>query len=412
MKINLICIGDELLIGQVINTNASWIGQFLNQFGFNIHRTFTIGDAHQEIFSTLRIAFESAEMVITTGGLGPTRDDISKKAIADFFGLGMTFHQQTWDRIYELFTKRNIPISDQHRDQCLMPDGAEVLENGLGTAPGLWLEKQGKHCIMLPGVPYEMQHLMERHVKPALISKFQAEEYFEHTFLTVGTGESVIADHIQDFEESLGEHSGIAYLPGTGQVRIRISQRGGLKTTFENNRDKLGELIKHWTFGENGETLESAVGKLLKDNGLTLVLAESCTGGLISHKITSIAGSSAYFKGAAITYSNEHKMKVLGVKSETLEKYGAVSEQTVIEMVQGALTNLGGEIAAAVSGIAGPDGGSEEKPVGTVWIAVGNKQQIKTISFIYMKDRERNIQYAAVQALNMIRKFLIAVYLK
>lgn len=412
MKINLICIGDELLIGQVINTNASWIGQFLNQFGFNINCTFTIGDSHQEIYSTLKIAFESADLVITTGGLGPTRDDISKKAIADYFGLGMTFHQQTWDRILDLFTKRNIPISEQHREQCLMPDGAEVLENGMGTAPGLWLEKQGKHCIMLPGVPYEMQHLMERHVRSGLISKFQSEEYFEHTFHTVGTGETVIADHIQDFEDSLGDNTGIAYLPGTGQVRIRISQRGGLKVTFENNRDKLGELIQQWTYGENGESLESVVGKLLKENGLSLVLAESCTGGLISQKITSIPGSSAYFKGAAITYSNEHKMKVLGVKSETLKQYGAVSEQTVTEMVRGALDHLEGDIAAAVSGIAGPDGGSEEKPVGTIWIAVGNKQQIKTISFLYMKDRERNIQYAAVQALNMIRKFLIAVYLK
>ncbi len=412
MNINLICIGDELLIGQVINTNASWIGQFLNQFGFSIHRTFTIGDTHEEIFSTLETAYETAEMVITTGGLGPTRDDVSKKAIADYFGLGMTFHQQTWDRILELFTKRNIPVSEQHREQCMMPEGAEVFENGMGTAPGLWLKKDEKHCIMLPGVPYEMQHLMERHVRPALISQFQTEEYFEHTFHTVGTGETVIADHIQDFESTLGDKSGIAYLPGTGQVRIRISQRGGLRETFENNRNKLSELIKQWTYGENGESLESAVGKLLNENNLSLVLAESCTGGLISHKITSIPGSSSYFKGAAITYSNEHKMKILGVKKETLGQWGAVSEQTVIEMVRGALQHLEGDIAAAVSGIAGPDGGSEEKPVGTVWIAVGNKQHIKTFSFLYMKDRERNIQYAAVQALNMIRKFLIAVYLK
>ena len=412
MKINLICIGDELLIGQVINTNASWIGQFLNQFGFNINRTFTIGDTHQEIFSTLQLAFETADMVITTGGLGPTRDDVSKKAIADYFGLGMTFHQQTWDRILDLFTKRSIPVSAQHKEQCMMPEGAEVLENGMGTAPGLWLEKENKHCIMLPGVPYEMQHLMERHVKEGLIEKFQTEDYFEHTFHTVGTGETVIADHIQDFQDSLPDNTGIAYLPGIGQVRIRISQRGGLKSTFEMNKNKLSELISKWTYGENGESLELVVGKLLKENNLNLVLAESCTGGLISHKITSISGSSVYFKGATVTYSNELKMKVLGVKAETLKPYGAVSEQTVIEMVQGALHHLEGDIAAAVSGIAGPDGGSEEKPVGTVWIAVGNEQQIKTFSFLYMKDRERNIQYAAVQVLNMIRKFLIAVYLK
>jgi nicotinamide-nucleotide amidase len=282
----------------------------------------------------------------------------------------------------------------------------------MGTAPGLWLEKQDKHCIMLPGVPYEMQHLMEVHVKSGMIAKFQTEEYFVHTFQTVGTGETVIADHIQVFEDSLAENAGIAYLPGTGQVRIRISQRGGLRSTFEKDRDTLYELIQHWTYGENGDSLESVVGKLLKAINLNLVLAESCTGGLISHKITSIPGSSAYFKGAAITYSNELKMKVLGVKKETLEQYGAVSEQTVIEMVKGALLHLEGDIAAAVSGIAGPDGGSEDKPVGTVWIAVGNKQQINTFSFLYMKDRERNIQYAAVQALNMIRKFLIAVYLK
>lgn len=412
MNINLICIGDELLIGQVVNTNASWIGQFLNQAGFCLHRTFTVGDSHEEIFATLETAFESAEIVITTGGLGPTRDDVSKKAIADYFGLNMTFHQNTWDRILELFTKRSIPISEQHREQCMMPEGALVLENEMGTAPGLWLEKEGKHCIMLPGVPYEMQHLMEKHVRVSLEQMFQTEAYFEHTFHTVGTGETVIADHIQEFEDSLDDESAIAYLPATGQVRIRISRRGGLRETFEINKDQLADLIKHWTYGENGDSLEYVVGKLLKQYNLNLVLAESCTGGLISHKITSIPGSSSYFKGAAITYSNEHKMKVLGVKKETLDQYGAVSEQTVIEMVQGALEHLNGDIAAAVSGIAGPDGGSKEKPVGTVWIAVGNKQQIKTFSFLYMKDRERNIQYTAVQALNMIRKFLIAVYLK
>lgn len=412
MKLSIISIGNELLIGQVVNTNAAWLGQHLSLIGWEVSSVVCISDDYDTIQRTVDRAFHDVDVVITTGGLGPTKDDVTKKAIADHFGCEMVFHNETWERISAYFNARNYPISEAHRQQCYMPDGADVYVNDLGTAPGLRLEKGQKHCIMLPGVPYEMKHLMKQHVVPFLTSINSVDAFHQLTFYTAGTGETVIADHIADFEDQLPEGASLAYLPAIGQVRVRLSMLNIDRPVFDEYCNQLRDLLRPWYYGEGHTSLEEEVARLFHALGLKLVLAESCTGGLISAKLVSLPGVSHFYLGGAVVYSYEHKSSVLGVPSELIESQGAVSEDVVVHMVKGALKHLGGDVAAAVSGIAGPAGGTDDKPVGTTWIAVGNNDKVVTKKIVFNKDRQRNIEFSAVTALNMIRKFLIDVYLK
>lgn len=411
MKASIITIGDEILIGQIIDTNAAWIAEILSEAGILLASKMTAGDDQSEIIKAIKRAFEDAEIVIMTGGLGPTKDDVTKTALQEYFGGGMAFSQSTFDRLQELFIRRKIPLSEAHRQQCYLPAAAEIIVNEMGTAPGMWFEKDGKILCSMPGVPHEMKHLMVTGFLPRLVAACNVA-YRKKTIRTSGIGESVLADLIEPVLEN--HDVSIAYLPSQGQVRLRLSKVGvkgseiNLESDLETAVADVVRVISPHVFGFDGETLESFVGKELLKGGLTLGTAESCTGGYIAHLITRIPGASQYFRGSVVAYSNEVKENVLGVKETTLTKHGAVSEQTVCEMVEGVIRLLECDVAVAVSGISGPSGGTEEKPVGTVWIGVGDKKRIVARQYLFTKDRLVNIKYTANYALDQLRKFLSA----
>lgn len=411
MTAHIITIGDEILIGQIVDTNSAWMGQQLNMQGIQVGKIVTVSDTYKDITEAVDSAFAEADIILLTGGLGPTKDDITKKALADYFGVDMRFSESTYNRIQRLFQKFGKSITNAHHEQSYMPANADLLMNKMGTAPGMWFEHQGKVLVSMPGVPYEMKYLMEAEVLPKLKNKFPGRPISHRTILTVGEGESRIADRINGFLETLPSSIKMAYLPGTGQVRLRMTGIGNneheLNTLLDQKVEELKPLISEFIYGFEKEKLEEVIGRILIEKGKTLSTAESCTGGFLAHKITSIPGSSAYFIGSVIAYSNEVKMNQLKVKSSTLKKHGAVSEETVKEMVQGALDLLKTDIAIAISGIAGPDGGTPEKPVGTIWIAIGDIHNTKTYQLNLWKDRMKNIEYTTTVALNVIRKFLL-----
>ena len=410
MTVNIITIGDEILIGQVIDTNSAWLGQQLNLVGAKVSEIHTVGDSYKTITEAIESSLKKADVVLLTGGLGPTKDDITKKAIADYFGTDMIFHEPTWERIKVIFQRWGRSTTPAHRAQCFMPSNATLLLNKMGTAPGMWFEKEGKIIISLPGVPFEMKYLMEFEVIPKLIAHFPGKPIEHRTILTVGEGESRIAARIEAFEKKLPNNISLAYLPNLGSVRLRltaISENGeSIAQVLDEKVEELKKIIPELIYGYETETLEEVVGKMLKNRGLTISTAESCTGGYLSHLITTIPGSSVYFIGGIIAYAYEVKQNQLGVKKQTLEKYGAVSEETVSEMVVGVIKVLNTDIGISISGIAGPGGGMLGKPVGTVWFAIGNKEQKETLKVQLGKDRLRNIQYTAVLALNLIRVFI------
>ena len=411
MKAQIITIGDEILIGQIIDTNSAWMGEQLNMHGIHIHKIVSISDTHEAITSAVNQAFEETDLILVTGGLGPTKDDITKKALADYFGVEMIFNESTYNRIQRLFDKFGRTLTPAHKEQCYMPANADIMTNKMGTAPGMWFEHNGKILVSMPGVPYEMKYLMEHEVLPKVKEMFQGMPIAHRTILTVGEGESRLAAKIEDeFVNTLPENIKIAYLPGLGSVRLRLTGIGKDEKELNNLLDKkqkdLTNLIPEFVYGFEKDTLSEAVGKILKEKEKTLSTAESCTGGFLAHQLTSISGSSAYFMGSVIAYDNQVKINQLKVKEETLANHGAVSEQTVIEMVKGALKLLQTDIAVATSGIAGPTGGTPDKPVGTIWIAVGDKNSIKTRQLNLWKDRIKNIEYTSVTALNMVRQFL------
>lgn len=414
MKVHLITVGDEILIGQVVDTNSAWMAQQLNLIGAQVIQIDSVSDDHQAIQDALRRATQSADLVLMTGGLGPTKDDITKKAIADFMGVEMVFHQPTYDRILRIFERLGRSTTPAHKAQCFMPSNAVLLTNKMGSAPGMWFELEDAILVSMPGVPYEMKYLMEHEVLPKLKNHFKLRPIFHRTILTVGEGESRLAARIEDIEDSLPAHIKLAFLPGLGMVRLRLSgsaeNENKLKSELDGYVKQIEQRIPELIFGYEKESLEAVVGKHLIAKNLTLATAESCTGGYLAHQITSIPGSSAYFMGSIIAYSNEVKMQQLGVQADTLEQYGAVSEQTVREMVAGALQALKTDLAIAVSGIAGPGGGTPDKPVGTVWLAIGNSEKTITNKLQLGKDRLKNIEYSAGQALNMIRMFVQKEY--
>ncbi|MEO1263087.1 MAG: CinA family nicotinamide mononucleotide deamidase-related protein [Bacteroidota bacterium] len=415
MTIHILTIGDELLIGQVIDTNSAKMAQMLQTIGGQVTGRTTVGDDKQAMLDALEMATEKADVVLVTGGLGPTKDDITKKALAEFYGVGFVFHQATYEWIKKVFQRFGRPIPDSIKDQCLMPQNAEVLRNKRGTAPGMWFDEKNTVLVSMPGVPHEMEYIMENGVLPKLQERFPSAPFAHRTLLTVGEGESRIAEMIKDFEDNLPPHIKLAYLPSISRVRLRLTAthedadfvNAVLDEEFVNMKNMIPP---HLIVADEDITLEQALGKLLTEKGLTLSTAESCTGGYVAHLITSVSGSSSYYMGSVLSYSNDVKMAQLGVREETLKAHGAVSEQTVKEMVAGAVKLLKTDIAVATSGIAGPTGGTPDKPVGTIWIAVGNEELVKTFKLSLGKDRTRNIQYTAIRALNMVRLFAEEVY--
>ena len=414
MKVQIITIGDEILIGQIIDTNSAWMAQQLNANGAQVVRIESIGDEYEEIQQTLDRSIANADVVLITGGLGPTKDDITKKALADYFNTEMEFHPESFERIVKIFERWGRTTTEAHRQQCYMPKNAELLFNKMGSAPGMWFEHKNTVIISMPGVPYEMKYIMKYGVIPRLKERFPMQGILHRTIRTVGEGESRIAERIEDIESALPQHIKLAFLPSLGTVRLRLTAKGKteeeLAADIQHYSQQIEERIPELIYGHDSQKLEEAVGQILKARGLNLATAESCTGGHIGHKITSVPGSSAYFTGGFVAYSNNVKVQQLGVQEHTLKQYGAVSEQTVIEMVKGTNKVLGSDIAVAISGVAGPGGGTKEKPVGTVWIAVGNQKKIVTKKLSIGKDRIKNIEYSSVQALNMIRQFAVEQY--
>jgi nicotinamide-nucleotide amidase len=404
-------VGDEILIGQITDTNSGWMAQQLNLIGARITGVTSVGDDETDIVEALSHALQKADAVLMTGGLGPTKDDITKKALARFFGVEMVFDQPTYERIVRFFEMLGRSSTAAHREQCYMPANAVLLPNKMGTAPGMWFERGSQAVVSMPGVPYEMEYLMEHQVIPRLRGFFPNEPIAHRTILTVGEGESRIAARLEEWETRLPSHIKLAYLPNLGRVRLRLTGTGLDEATLHQELDRyaaeVAALLEDVTFGREREQLEALIGQLLRERGLLLGTAESCTGGYLAHLITAIPGSSDYFRGSVIAYSNEIKMKLLGVRPHTLDTYGAVSEQTVREMVSGAVKALDTDVAIAISGVAGPGGGSPEKPVGTIWMAVGDGQQVHARKIQAGKDRLKNIEYAAVLALDYVRRFLL-----
>lgn len=408
MKAEIITIGDELLIGQVIDTNSAWIAEQLNLYGVEIYQITSVHDEQKQILEALLKAEQSADIIILTGGLGPTKDDITKNVLCKYFNTKLVFHKPAFEQIKERFKNRNIGINKLNRDQALVPESCTVLLNKAGTAPGMWFKKGSKIYISIPGVPFEMKYLMEHEILPRIKDLGAGRAIYHKTINTHGLPESILAKTIEDWETALPVNIKLAYLPNPMAVRLRLSVTGAnlniLKQQVEEEIEKLKKFIPENIYGFDNETLAEVTGRLLVSNSASLALAESCTGGFISHLITSVPGSSSYFKGSIIAYSNEVKQKILGVDPVSIEKFGAVSEQVACEMAHGVKDLFGVDYAIATTGIAGPGGGTEEKPTGTVWIAVADNRLVAAEKFVFGNNRERNIMRSSQTALQMLRK--------
>ncbi|RYY99290.1 MAG: CinA family nicotinamide mononucleotide deamidase-related protein [Chitinophagaceae bacterium] len=407
----IITIGDELLIGQTIDTNSAFIGQELNKAGIWLKRRIAVGDVREEILNALREQSRDNDILIITGGLGPTADDITKPALRDYFGAGTRTDEGALQNVYDIFSRFGRTPSEVNLKQAEVPDNCTVLPNKRGTAPGMWFEKDDVVYVSLPGVPHEMKGLITDSVLPKLKDQFTLPVIEHRTALTAGKGESDLAAHIAEFEAALPEWIKLAYLPSYGLVRLRLTARGENAALVASELNKhfadLKARVAEWLVADEDISLTEAVHRLLKERGKTVGTAESCTGGYIARLLTEPAGASQLFNGSIVAYANEIKERVLAVPGEILETKGAVSEETVRAMVTGALDVLRTDYALATSGIMGPSGGTPEKPVGTIWIAVGNREHTETLLLHYRFDRARNMELTANTALNMLRKFVL-----
>ena len=413
MKVHILTIGDEILIGQIVDTNASWIAQKLNLIGMKVIQMKSVSDELSDIKYQLQLSLNEADIVIMTGGLGPTKDDITKKALSEFLDVPMVLHEETYQFLIRFFTKiGRDPNKMDLIQQAQIPENTLVLANKMGTAPGMWLDAgKGKVIVSLPGVPYEMEYLMENEVIPKLVSSFPSEIILHKTLLVAGIPETTLSQLLESFESSLPPYIKLAYLPALSQIRLRLSCYGKNKEPLENlifeKSDLLRKILGNHIAGEDDDTLPLVIGRMLKEKNWMLACAESCTGGYVSHLMTLNPGSSQYFKGAIVSYANELKEKSLYVNPQTIEQFGAVSEETVLEMLDGLLIHTNADVGIAISGIAGPDGGTPEKPIGTIWLALGTPDNKQTFLIKAGKNREKNIQYAAYVSLNYLRLFLL-----
>lgn len=412
MNVTIINIGDELLIGQVVNTNASTMARMLTEAGMEVGKTVVVGDSRDDIWQAVDADMHLSDTVLVTGGLGPTKDDITKKLLCEYFGSELVESEVALENVKRLFAVRGFELTPVNRAQALVPKCCEVLNNDVGTAPCMWFEREGKVLVSLPGVPHEMEWLMANRVIPKLQETFRMETIINKNILTQGIGESFLSDLIEPWELALPKCIRLAYLPVAGMTKLRLTCR---ITPDNPETPDIPELLQglykiagQYIVGEDCETLAELVHKTLTERGLTLATAESCTGGTIASQLTAQAGASAYFKGGVVAYSNEVKECALGVQHSTLEAHGAVSEETAREMAEGVRKRLGADLSIATTGIAGPDGGTKEKPVGTVWIAVADAThtEAQLLSFPGRR-RQQNIDRTVNQAFSMLMKLVV-----
>jgi nicotinamide-nucleotide amidase len=413
-NISIITIGDELLIGQVIDTNSAWMAQELNKSGFWVNRRLATGDNRVDILKALEEESTNADIILLTGGLGPTADDITKPLLCEYFNTTLVINEEALSNVKNIFINiLHRPLTDRNLKQAEVPASCQVIQNKRGTAPGMLFEKKEKIFVSMPGVPYEMKGMMTESVIPYLKNHFDTNYISHRTLLTAGVGESTLADHIQDFEESLPPEIKLAYLPNYGMVRLRLTansnQEGILELQLNHLFSDLKSRVKEWLVTDEDISIQEVLYKMLTARKQTLSTAESCTGGYVAQLITGIPGSSAYFQGSVIAYDNNIKKKILGVDPAILSSAGAVSEETVRAMVNGVIKIMGTDFAIATTGIMGPGGGSKEKPVGTVWIAAGNAHEIITQKLWFRFDRQRNTELTAVNVLNLLRRFIISL---
>ncbi len=403
----IIAIGDELLYGQIMDTNSHWISQELDAVGVRVVRKTTVGDNRTDILTAFEEASKRADLILITGGLGPTQDDLTKPLLAEYFGCEIVEVPEAVAAVSAYFTRRGREMTLLNTLQGHLPTCCTYVPNEVGTAPGMWFEQKGCYWMSMPGVPHEMKKLVKDFVLPKLSQVFELPVIYHKLIKTAGIGESWLADLIKDWENALPSHIRLAYLPSLGHVKLRL-------TAFGTNKEQLQQevaaqiqvllpQIEKYVYGYDEETLETALGKLLKNAGKTIALAESCSGGYVSHLITTVPGSSAYFQGAVVPYHNAFKERILGVKSETLSSHGAVSEATVAEMAEGVRQLFNADYGLASSGIAGPDGGTADKPVGTVWIGCAGPEGVETRKLQLTQDRMLNIQLTGVAVLNLFR---------
>lgn len=406
----IITIGDEILYGQITDTNSQYISKELDKMGIKVRRQSSVGDQAEDILDALKEAEARVDLVLMTGGLGPTKDDITKKTLCKFFDTELVMNEKVLAMVTKFFEERGREVLEVNRQQAAVPQNCEVLFNRLGTAPAMWFEKSGKIFVSMPGVPYEMKILMQESVLPKIQKFFQTPIIFHKVIQTVGQGESYLSEKIAAWEENLPDHIKLAYLPHWGSVSLRLTAMGQdletLEKEVEAQVNQVVPLIEKYVFGYDKDQLEAVIGQLLMDKGMTVASAESCTGGYIAHLITKVAGSSRYYEGSVISYSNAIKMSRLGVKEETLKNHGAVSEATVREMAEQVRERFKTSIGVASSGVAGPGGGSPEKPVGTVWVALADEGGTYAKKLQLTKDRLLNIRLTGVLVLDLIRRRL------
>jgi nicotinamide-nucleotide amidase len=406
MLAEIITIGDEILIGQIIDTNSAWMAQKLNEEGIRVKQISSVSDDRQHILTALAEAATRADIIFITGGLGPTKDDITKQTLAEYFNVKLVLNDDALNNVLNIFKRYNRPLLEVNRKQAEVPENCEIILNNNGTAPGMWFNVDGKIYVSMPGVPFEMKYMMEETVIPKLKTELKLPVIIHKTILTVGEGESFLAEKIADIENDLPANIKLAYLPKMGQVRLRLSAYSDGETSLNDKLEEFAsrivERVGDNVVAQEDIPLEKVILNHMADKGLTLSVAESCTGGYVSHLITQLEGSSQVFLGGAVTYSNDLKENILGVKNETLYQFGAVSQETVTEMVEGALRQFKSDYALAITGIAGPGGGTQEKPVGTVWIAVANANKTVVKKFTFGNKRLQNIERSAVAAFFML----------
>lgn len=411
MKAEIITIGDEILIGQVIDTNSAWMAEQLNLAGVEVYQTTSVHDDEEHIIRALSAAEGKVDVVLITGGLGPTKDDITKKTLSCYFNTPLVFHEPTFSLIQERFIRRGIDLNRLSREQALVPESCTVMPNPEGSAPGMWFQRNKTIFISMPGVPFEMKSIMLHEVLPRLRSLGNLKAIVHKTVLTQGVPESMLALRIEEWENNLPSYIKLAYLPGPMSVRLRLSGVGSdariLQVELEQQIMKLQQLLPVEIYGFDHETMAGSAGELLASRHARLAVAESCTGGHLSHLLTLTPGASSWFTGGIVAYDNEVKTKILGVSPDTLRDHGAVSEQTVKEMVKGLKKIMKSDYAIATTGIAGPEGGTDQKPVGTVWIAIAGPAKFIAQKFVFDNNRERNILRTSQTALQMLRKLIL-----
>ena len=405
-KAIIISIGDEILYGQTLDTNSHWISGELDNLGIRVLKKVTISDTREAILHHIKEAQENADIVLITGGLGPTSDDLTKPCLAEYFNTPLVRNEEAYQNIKSIFDKAGWEMSESNEQQADLPANCTAINNPIGTASGMWFDSGNKVVVSMPGVPFEMRHMMSETVLPRLKKQFVEHGIYHRMIRTIGIGESKLAEIIRDWETDLPKEIKLAYLPTMGAVKLRLTtddDSDDMKKEIQRQIDEVLPIIEKYVYGFDDEEIAEAIGRILKERSQTLAIAESCTGGYLSHQVTSIKGSSEWFRGSMVPYSNDLKRDLLGVDQKILDEHGAVSEAVVLALAENVRKTFKAEVGISVSGIAGPGGGSEEKPVGTVWIGYSDRVKSVAKKFRFIRDREVNIKYSAVAALNMIR---------